>query len=383
MGDEGRATARGLSTRCVCPLFIRVLIHLDRAQRRRPSGSLGPDVSVMKTSDPRQTSDLGSIRGAMPYSAAFRGIADRGMNALRVEVLDVLPEESSQMVVVEDDHVIEQLSPDASDETLSRSVLPRTSERCAPGADPEGWNGANELMREDRVVVEDQVSMARCVREGISQLLHHPIGSWVRCHVEVEDATSPVIDGKPGVEEPEANSRHDEEVHPGDHVPVIPEESRPPLSRVFGRANLGQVPGDRGLTEMDSQLGQLCLDLASAPMVLGGHSHDERSGLLRDRRPAGAGLRDPAPIASEGRSVPANHRLRPDQDECVSPFRPDARKSDPEGSVQWREPGPGVLVDVDGELLAEARQWPGFHGFGTTHGYCVGWKRGGWPAPGP
>ncbi len=47
--------------------------------------------------------------------------------------------------------------------------------------------------------------------------------------------------------------------------------------------------------------------------------------------------------------------LRSHQDESASPLRPDAREGNPEGPVQRGEPGPWVLVDVDGELLAEGQ----------------------------
>lgn len=73
------------------------------------------------------------------------------MDSLRVGVIDVHAERPSEMVFVEDDHVIQSLAANASDNTLRGSVLPRASKRCALRVDLEVL---------DRVVVEDQVAIS-------------------------------------------------------------------------------------------------------------------------------------------------------------------------------------------------------------------------------
>jgi hypothetical protein len=92
---------------------------------------------VVKASHPRQTDDLGLVGGSFLDRAAFGSVANRGVDALRVVVLDVLPEQASQMVLAQDDYVIEQLSPNASNKALGSSVLPGTLESCSSGVDPE------------------------------------------------------------------------------------------------------------------------------------------------------------------------------------------------------------------------------------------------------
>jgi hypothetical protein len=61
---------------------------------------------VVQAAHAGQANDLGSLRGLFLDGAAFRSVPDRGMDALSV-VVDVLPEQAFQVVLIEDDHVIE------------------------------------------------------------------------------------------------------------------------------------------------------------------------------------------------------------------------------------------------------------------------------------
>jgi len=53
--------------------------------------------------------------------------------------------------------------------------------------------------------------------------------------------------------------------------------------------------------------------------------------------------------------MPADDGLRLDENEGTSPLGPEPRERDPEGSVERREPGPRMPVDVDRELLTEGQ----------------------------
>ena len=72
------------------------------------------------------------------------------MNSLIVVVVDIFPEQPSQMVFVQDDDVIEKLSAHASNEPFSGSVLPWASEGRSLGVDPEALDGVSNRGREDR-----------------------------------------------------------------------------------------------------------------------------------------------------------------------------------------------------------------------------------------
>ncbi len=195
--------------------------------------------------------------------------------------------------------------------------------------------------------------MRRVVREGGSQLLGHPEGCGALGHVEVEDPSSPVVDREPDVEELEADGRHDEEVHPSHQVAMISKKGGPALLAARIGLGLGEVTGDRGEPHPDSELRQLGLDLPGTPAVLGGHANDESLGLLRDGWPSGARGRDRAPVGSEAALVPADHCLGLNDDQDALPAGPESRESDPEGSINRRDPRPRMAASVDRELLAQ------------------------------
>lgn len=88
------------------------------------------------------------------------------MNALDVVVLDVLREQTSPLILAEHHHVIEQLAADSSDDPLGRGVL-KDCEGLSVGIGSEARARTSYLVREERVVVEDQIPMARRVGEGL------------------------------------------------------------------------------------------------------------------------------------------------------------------------------------------------------------------------
>ena len=52
--------------------------------------------------------------------------------------------------------------------------------------------------------------------------------------------------------------------------------------------------------------------------------------------------------------MPADDGVGLDDDEGLSPSRPELRQEDPKGAVCWCDPGLGSLMGVDGELLAQS-----------------------------
>ena len=84
----------------------------------------------------------------------------------------------------------------------------------------------------------------------------------------MKDPASTRIDCEPDVEQLKADGRYEEEVHPGDHVAVIPQEGDPALGRTRLRLNLREVARNRGETHVDSEFRQLGLDLPLAETAL-------------------------------------------------------------------------------------------------------------------
>ncbi len=72
-------------------------------------------------------------------------IADRGVDSLRVVVVDVLAQQASQGVLAEHDDVVQKLPTYTSDEALGRSVLPGALERRVLGSDAQSLGGLRDL----------------------------------------------------------------------------------------------------------------------------------------------------------------------------------------------------------------------------------------------
>jgi len=91
----------------------------------------------VKPADARQSDDLGVVRGSKSHRSAAWCIGDRRVDALLVVVVDVFAEQPSEMVFVQDDHVVEEFSAHAADYTLRGSVLPWAAEGCPLRVDLE------------------------------------------------------------------------------------------------------------------------------------------------------------------------------------------------------------------------------------------------------
>ena len=81
-------------------------------------------IPVMQAADLRKRNDLpGVSRLHRPFVGSVLG--ERQMSAGAVVVVEVRREASMQMPFVQDNHVIEALSPDRSDHSFNERVLPR------------------------------------------------------------------------------------------------------------------------------------------------------------------------------------------------------------------------------------------------------------------
>ena len=122
---------------------------------------------MVEAADALQGDDLGTGRGRRLRRSAFGGIADRSVDSLRVVVVDVLAEKTSQVSFAEHDDVVEKLAANAADEALRCPVLPGALKGSPFRIQAERSDGASNTVREDRVVVEDQVPVRGVAGEGV------------------------------------------------------------------------------------------------------------------------------------------------------------------------------------------------------------------------
>jgi hypothetical protein len=80
---------------------------------------------MMKATDSRFPANLGLRRRSMLGRAPDRRITKQSVDSVGVVVVDVLAEKLPKVVLVQDDHVIQQLSASAADPSLGNPILPR------------------------------------------------------------------------------------------------------------------------------------------------------------------------------------------------------------------------------------------------------------------
>ena len=81
---------------------------------------------MMKATNSGFPDDLGLRRRSMLGGSPDRRISQLSVNSVVVVVVDVFVKTLSKMPLVQDDHVIQQLSPSAADPPLGNPILPWT-----------------------------------------------------------------------------------------------------------------------------------------------------------------------------------------------------------------------------------------------------------------
>ncbi len=171
---------------------------------------------------------------------------------------------------------------------------------------------------------------------------------------EVDDLPSPVTDHKPGIQQSEPNGRDDQRVHRSDAVLVIAKKRPPLLALIVVRTSLREVSRDGGEADRDPKLFEFGPDFPGAPAVLIRESTNEGLHLRRNRGSSGSWLRARSPVEPETLAMPADNGVWLDDDQDLSPARPEFRQKDPEDPIDRSDSGLGSLLGEGGKLLTES-----------------------------
>ena len=108
------------------------------------------------------------------------------------------------------------------------------------------------------------------------------------------------------IEKLEAYRRHDEEVHGGDAVDMVLEESLPSLGRRPMASHHGG--GNGRLRDLNSKLEQFAMKTWGAPeWIRQAHFTDQPTEFLCNPRAASRVIRLPTPIDAEALTMPSNN----------------------------------------------------------------------------
>ena len=98
------------------------------------------------------------------------------------------------MALAQDDHVVQTLAPDGSDQSLRIRILPRAGRTGDNLADPHAGDSAPEHVAVDGVAIAQQPPRRRVLWKGFNHLLRRPHSRGMFRDVDMDD--SPALMGE-------------------------------------------------------------------------------------------------------------------------------------------------------------------------------------------
>lgn len=269
-----------------------------------------------------------------------RLLRQRKMSSVLMIVTDVFFHQPPQMALIQYDDMVEQISSTVPNPSFCNAVLPRAPEAGSFRLDAHVLNRAYHFLIEVRSPIEDQILRGRIVGECFAQLLYDPCAVWMACNFQMQNTPPVMRNYEEAVQHAESQCRHGEEIHRGDRFPMIAQKCHPRFCRL-GTSRCSPHPAQHGsFRNIEAEHLQFAVNARSAPgRVLSNHAKDELTQFRADTFSArtGAMPREPRPIGSESRTVPANNRLRLNENQRRLPSTPEPPQYHPEQSARSRK----------------------------------------------
>src|SRR5260370_39755059 len=122
------------------------------------------------------------------------------------------------MALAEDDHVVETLAADRSDQSLDEGVLPGRARRAQDFLDAHACEPVAEGVAVDSIAISHQVLRYAVFWELFADLLSGPGGGRMLRHVEMQDQSAVVRQHDDDVEHAKGHGRDREEVDGGERA---------------------------------------------------------------------------------------------------------------------------------------------------------------------
>ena len=205
----------------------------SNASDQADSGCLSPLVSMVQSTDSRQCDDFRRRRRSVRDRSQARCVLVQPQVAtVLVIVADVSSHEPDEMTCAENHDVLKELATAAADPPLRGSVLPWAAKRSANGFCARCFDELDDRSAKDEVAIEDEIFRSGVVGKRLTQLLNNPSRRRVERGVEVNDVPTAVLDDEEAVQQPERSGGHGEQIHGGDIVFMVAQESHPSLQLV-------------------------------------------------------------------------------------------------------------------------------------------------------
>jgi hypothetical protein len=293
-----------------------------------------------------QAADFGELHdlpchGELDRPDIRRILVEREVGPRLMVIDEIAGQETAEVSLAKDEHVVQAFTPDRADEPLGERVLPRALRRRENLLDAHAFHAVPKWLPVDAVAVAEQIDRRGLVREGVHDLLGGPGRGGMLGDVEVDDTPAVVSEHDENEEDAEASGGHGKEVD-GDQVLDMVGEKRPPGLRGLG-APFGHEARDGTLGDVDAELQELAMNARGAPeRIRGSHLPDEVGDVgVEGRAPSGWAAREPGPVLAKPAALPAQDSVGRDDDQRLPPPGPDSGQAGPEQTIRCAEPRAG------------------------------------------
>src|SRR5712672_355631 len=167
-----------------------------------------------------------------------RILVQRPMCSDGVVVMGVRFQNATQMRLAQDNHMIDALAPDRSDQPFGKAILPRRGWRGRLVPDAHGAQSACDDRNIDAIPIADKVTRRFIPRKCLRYLTCNPFGRRICCDVDPDQVSAVEPDDDEGIEQVETDSWNNEQVHGGNVRRVVTQEGSPSLVPVVNQIRI-------------------------------------------------------------------------------------------------------------------------------------------------
>src|ERR1700677_2600078 len=224
------------------------------------------------------------------------------MRSDAVVIISIGFQNSAQVRLAQDNDVVHAFPPDRSDQPFGKAILPRRGWCGRPVPDNHGAQSARDDAAIDPVAIADEVVRSLIPGKCLRYLTCNPFGRRICCDVDPDEASAVEPDDDEGVEQVEADSWKNEQVHGSNVRRVFTQEGPPPLAA--RPPPFDHVLGDARLRDLKPELEQFAVDARRAPQrIFDVHAPDQYAQLRFDLRSPSQWARLPTPVAAKAGPV--------------------------------------------------------------------------------
>ncbi len=325
----------------------------------RPEGSGSLVVAMMQTTEPWRRDNFATRCRTFCWLPTCGSLfVQAEVRSILMIVANVVIHKPLEMALVDHDDMIEQISAAVPDEALGHAVLPGTSNRGADWPYAKTLYGFQNLTMKSVLPIEDEVHWRGIVRERFTELLSNPRGRRVARDAAMKNTPPIMGNHEEAIEHAEGQRGHSEEVHRGNRFAMVAQKRCPTLGWLGISGSFAHPTKHGPFRNIEAQHSEFAMDPRRTPgAILGYHTEDQLTQFRARRLSSNYGMfaREPFPIHLEAGTMPTHDSVWLDQDQNLSPSRPQPAQYNPKESVGSGKSWLRMAPRHDRELLPEGK----------------------------